>query len=557
MRPMGDYLAHGTAEDVRHRCNGLGPSTFATVPDEALVHTFLFLLDAATLARLSRCSRAWYCYAHAYTDVWKSLVLTSLAESECGEGSEGARLDYKGSWKATYLSLLPSHPVSFSSSTHQRQQHIPLHSLPAVYSDVLYAPYGAVARFEKVKARLLRRREKDILRLRKPTVEEFRAQCEAPNLPCVLEGVMEGWPARREWGRERGLLDRVTAEGKGDTYTLHGNGLSFTVPAYSTYAQEQQDDLPLYIFDSRFLDKCPALAQDYIPFLPPYFQQDADYFALLGTHRPDHRWLIWGPKGSGSTFHKDPNATAAWNAVLKGRKKWILFPPHIIPPGVHPSDDGLDLATPVTLTEWVEGFYSDATAEQGWRESVVEAVCEEGEIMFVPRGWWHLVVNTEESLAITQNYVSRANLPHVLSFLEEETHLVSGLPDADRPLLYSRFVEVLRRVCPKALDQAQEERLQARRVREKEEEKMKAGWTGCQRKWSAVMGITDDSYREKEEAGLGDAKHQQCRSSSRENDEKKVEQRGGPGGGEDGREGGEGGGRGFQFGFHFAVDGEK
>jgi len=167
------------------------------------------------------------------------------------------------------------------------------------------------------------------------------------------------------------------------------------------------------------------------------------------------------------------------------------------------------------------------------------------------------VVNTEESLAITQNYVSRANLPHVLSFLEEETHLVSGLPDADRPLLYSRFVEVLRRVCPKALDQAQEERLQARRVREKEEEKMKAGWTGCQRKWSAVMGITDDSYREKEEAGLGDAKHQQCRSSSRENDEKKVEQRGGPGGGEDGREGGEGGGRGFQFGFHFAVDGEK
>lgn len=53
-------------------------------------------------------------------------------------------------------------------------------------------------------------------------------------------------------------------------------------------------------------------------------------------------------------------------------------------PSLPPS--GLDLATPVTLTEWVEGFYSDATAGQGWREGVVEAVCEEGEIMFVPRG---------------------------------------------------------------------------------------------------------------------------------------------------------------------------
>jgi hypothetical protein len=66
--------------------------------------------------------------------------------------------------------------------------------------------------------------------------------------------------------------------------------------------------------------------------VPAYFAEDL--FSVLGeAARPEYRWLIMGPERSGSSFHKDPNATSAWNAVVKGSKKWILFPPHITPPG--------------------------------------------------------------------------------------------------------------------------------------------------------------------------------------------------------------------------------
>ena len=65
--------------------------------------------------------------------------------------------------------------------------------------------------------------------------------------------------------------------------------------------------------------------------LPDQFPEDL--FSVLGESRPDYRWLIMGPERSGSSFNKDPNATSAWNAVVKGSKKWVLFPPHVTPPG--------------------------------------------------------------------------------------------------------------------------------------------------------------------------------------------------------------------------------
>ncbi|CAN0038105.1 unnamed protein product, partial [Choristocarpus tenellus] len=126
---------------------------------------------------------------------------------------------------------------------------------------------------------------------------------------------------------------------------------------YVQYAEESQEELPLYVFDKRFADKCPALGEAYnVPAVFP-----ADQNSTEASHsrwgRPDHRWLIAGPARSGSSFHVDPNCTSAWNGVVAGRKKWILFPPGCTPPGVFPSEDGLDLVAPVSIIEWFLNFY--------------------------------------------------------------------------------------------------------------------------------------------------------------------------------------------------------
>ena len=60
---------------------------------------------------------------------------------------------------------------------------------------------------------------------------------------------------------------------------------------------------------------------------------------------------------------------------------------------MHASADGADLATPLSLVEWFASFY-EATAD-GEGPAPLEGICGEGEILFVPRGWWHLAMNLE------------------------------------------------------------------------------------------------------------------------------------------------------------------
>ena len=449
VRPVG--AAYDGTETRRWgataRQAGLG--ALAALEDHVVL-AVLGVLGAAELLNVSRCSKALYVFAGT-PELWRALTL----------GRYGGRFAFaaSGSWRDTL----------FAAAARERGEpppppHAPLRDLPPLYSDALFQPWLCAARpLEEawLEGDGVPRRRASALGLR-----AFRDEFEAPNTPVVLEGACAAWPAAARWDRDR-LAGAYGPEGE-----AVAGGFRFGLRDYFAYCDAVErhaaDDQPLYLFDRDFASAAPGLAADYE--VPEYFSDASgqDLFALLGEReRPDYRWLIVGPARSGSAFHKDPNATSAWNAVVRGSKKWILYPPHVTPPGVNASADGATVESPMSLVEWLGGFLEEARAGPG--PPPLECVVRAGDVLFVPRGWWHMAINLEETVAITQNFVSPANLPHVLRFLDTQNEeLVSGLRDAEaRRSLGRRFRAVLGEKRPELLravaeqERAREERTKA------------------------------------------------------------------------------------------------
>jgi hypothetical protein len=80
--------------------------------------------------------------------------------------------------------------------------------------------------------------------------------------------------------------------------------------------------------------------------------------------------------------------------------------------------------------------------------------------LFIPSGWWHTALNLEESIAVTQNFVSSQNLLAVNSFLKSKK----------KQTLYQQFNQKLEERFPGLL-----ERVEAS-AKERELNKKKSFW---------------------------------------------------------------------------------
>jgi hypothetical protein len=165
-----------------------------------------------------------------------------------------------------------------------------------------------------------------------------------------------------------------------------------------------------------------TLKEEYtVPDLFPH-----DWFSLLNEEgRPPYRWWCIGPRRSGTTVHIDPLGTSAWNAVTSGVKRWVLFEPETskrIAKGKDFVKKGEDDEAAMYFD-----FILPRLKKAHPEVRVYEGLQNPGDIIFVPGEWWHGVLNLEDCVAVTQNYVGPDNFEMVWKHIRREREKVSYL----------------------------------------------------------------------------------------------------------------------------------
>jgi hypothetical protein len=213
------------------------------------------------------------------------------------------------------------------------------------------------------------------------SAKDFQKNYIEKNMPVILRGMIEKWPARKKWDFDyfaktySNLHVNINLYDKSRVKDSTMKGLVEQIKI-----GDPKD--PAYLQEWWFQHECPELLKDMI--VPPHFAHDQN-LKLLG-YRNSTLWI--GQKGAFTPVHQDTVFANIWTAQIRGRKEWFIFDKDAV---IHPNKSG-------------KPDFDKFLKEK--KNHAMIGVLEAGDILYVPFKWWHRANTLENAISVNTFHIS-------------------------------------------------------------------------------------------------------------------------------------------------------
>ena len=177
----------------------------------------------------------------------------------------------------------------------------------------------------------------------------------------------------------------------------------------------------IYLKDWHLFKLFPSYSDAYR--IPEYFMDDwlNDWLCEAEVKNSDnfecgsdYKFCYWGSAGTETKLHTDVLKSNSWSGNVTGTKAWRLLSPKYS----------------CSLEDsWGRCQYSSFEEVYAEKLPIQDFLQYQGEILFVPSGWYHEVRNVEDTLSINHNWIDSESLMASWKYLKKEYKLAASLID--------------------------------------------------------------------------------------------------------------------------------
>ena len=236
------------------------------------------------------------------------------------------------------------------------------------------------------------------------TVEEWEeGRYWEKDLPVIVQNVTTRWTANNNWKLSEMLKRYPDTQATMGPATLIGRKGPDSTSALTTTTIKEFITLHMYDPNKYLFDRKISIPNSMMEDCSPFPKPTRDFYEDKDRDIHDYKWrdhltISIGSDKQGLTFHLHDSA---WNIVLFGAKRWILWD------RTHLSSEEQTLFSRdknngeiMTAAEWIRTLDNHPERQEEIKKNGHDCIQHAGDLLFIPTMVSHLVVNIGDTVAI-------------------------------------------------------------------------------------------------------------------------------------------------------------